>query len=594
MKKLIKYSLIVGSVIGLSLLGMQIIKVYGGAGGGATSEGLVGYWDMDDNNVNGTTVYDKSGQGNNATLGDGSTPTTYPSSAVGKLREARSFDGGDYMAVTSGDLTKFEAGTLDFTISVWVKQTSYSTQVIAAQMDANDDGWRFLSPSTNGRITCSVDAIDIASDTGVMSDAEWHLATCVIDRDGNGQMYIDGVASGSAVAINSEVMSITSNVVRIGRSPYDSVWYWNGSIDEVKIYNRALSATEVLQNYNSSKRNYVTAQNNTGLVGQWTLADYDYNDPVVFGKGISDDLTAVSSPTLTTGHDGRANTALLFDGSADYLTQKVYYDEDDDDGEATGVLTNGSATVVINDTNNLGTTYDGGSGDNKYMIVLTDSGSEVAWGYLGTNSFSTPSNTYEIYSTKTGTTQNYSAVGSFSFSNTPITYEIRKTDFQITGALTLGAWVNYSGIYNTSISKWDIGLDKRSYILWSQGDGYQSFRVTTDGITTKQVDGITDLRSDGWHFATGVYSPSSYIRVYVDGVLENENTTSIPASLYDTDQNMLVGTSNNNGLPQSLMNGSIQSPFIYNRALSASEVAGLYESQKKTFINSTGKTHYIE
>ena len=344
----------------------------------------------------------------------------------------------------------------------------------------------------------------------------------------------------------------------------------------------------------ASGDNIIRAQDKTGLVGQWTLASADYNDPVVQGQYGSDDITAVHSPTLTTGHDGRANTALAFDGSNDYLKQKVYYNQSNDDGEVTGVLTNGSATVVINDTSDLGTTYDGASGDNKYMIVMTDNAGKVAWGYLGTNSFSTPSNTYEIYSTKTGTTQNYADVSTFDFATTPITYEIRKSDFQITGALTVGVWVKHDDGQPAAaqyiLSKYSTNNNQRSFALNMRDSGKVRLHVSADGLFVDNYEETNNAiftngaQTDFKHIIV-VYDTST-AKIYVDGVLQASTTGAggIPTSLYDAYEPLAVSANEIFKTPTNFFNGSIQNPFIYNRALSATEVANLYNSQKHQFI----------
>lgn len=122
----------------------------------------------------------------------------------------------------------------------------------------------------------------------------------------------------------------------------------------------------------------IQSQDDTGLVGQWSLGTADISGAIVYGKGSSDPLTAVASPTLTTGFDGRANQALSFNGTTQYLTQKVYANK-------VGAVTMATVATgaLFNDTGQDFTPYAGASGNTPYMIVATDTSGYKAWGYIG-------------------------------------------------------------------------------------------------------------------------------------------------------------------------------------------------------------------
>jgi hypothetical protein len=74
----------------------------------------------------------------------------------------------------------------------------------------------------------------------------------VYTRDGTTQkLYVNGVSQ-SLLTDNPQTLSNTTNVRLIGAFPTASQ-YFSGVIDEVRVYNRALSAAEVLEHYLSSK-----------------------------------------------------------------------------------------------------------------------------------------------------------------------------------------------------------------------------------------------------------------------------------------------------------------------------------------------------
>src|SRR3989344_3073386 len=174
------------------------------------------------------------------TLGTGSSAPTWATD--GKRNSALSFDGGDYLQVTDASTLRFDAATNDFSLFAWIKRGAIGAihHIISKEDDIND-GWRLMVNADN-TVTCSVDSIDITSTATI--DTAWHNVGCTIDRDGNGQVYIDGRPSGAATAISSEVMANTSNLL-IGTRSYTSSGYFNGYIDEPRIYNYVLTADQI-------------------------------------------------------------------------------------------------------------------------------------------------------------------------------------------------------------------------------------------------------------------------------------------------------------------------------------------------------------
>ncbi|MCX6791331.1 MAG: hypothetical protein NTV62_04065, partial [Candidatus Gribaldobacteria bacterium] len=99
---------------------------------------------------------------------------------------------------------------------------------------------------------------------------------------------------------------------------------FNGLIDDVRIYNRALSSSEVSQMYNSTKDGYLgKIKVSTGLVGYWKLDDnnvltsvIDYSGKGNTGTAYSGTATSTSVLSTSTAMIGRA---MSFDGVDDYV-----------------------------------------------------------------------------------------------------------------------------------------------------------------------------------------------------------------------------------------------------------------------------------
>jgi hypothetical protein len=110
---------------------------------------------------------------------------------------------------------------------------------------------------------------------------------------------------------------------QIGRySAFTNVYNVKGSIGEVKIYNRALSASEVLQNYNASKKRYLPEENiiKNGLVLNIDSANYlSYVGTLNTAydlSGFGNTATLVNG----TGFTGTNGGAFLFDATDDYIS----------------------------------------------------------------------------------------------------------------------------------------------------------------------------------------------------------------------------------------------------------------------------------
>ncbi len=161
--------------------------------------------------------------------------------------KALSFDGAnDY--VTLGEQEeynlRFDSGAQDFSIMCRVRVTASALHVIFDKRDSGGDGYLFYVSGGGGAIL-TLDAITIAGIAAAVSNDVWHHVAVVIDRSGNGQMYVDGATSGAAVAIGSEAMA-TTRTPRIGASSTDGTSPFTGELRDISIWDRIVTAGEVL------------------------------------------------------------------------------------------------------------------------------------------------------------------------------------------------------------------------------------------------------------------------------------------------------------------------------------------------------------
>ncbi len=209
----------------------------------ALNDGLVAYYQFNSN------ANDESGNGNDGAI-YGATPTT---DVFGNANGAYYFDGNDYIDVTSSPSISNFAD--QFTIATWINPTTISSSMntIARKMYQNgpEGGYVFRLWDDNGQTGLSL-GLYIGSGISYVNSypldvplSQWsHVAGTY---DGNSmKLFLDGEEIGSTD--QSGDIWASSASLTIGKLDYNyPSEYFNGSIDEMRIYNRALAPSEVGQ-----------------------------------------------------------------------------------------------------------------------------------------------------------------------------------------------------------------------------------------------------------------------------------------------------------------------------------------------------------
>ena len=208
--------------------------------------GLVGYWTF--NEGTSTVALDYSGNKNKGTLTGGSTWVN------GKQGKALNFDGGnDYVDMGDPASGILDFGTGDFTVSVWAKSSNYLTgRGIVSK------GLYWTSPGPGYTITHISNPLRVYFNTydgttqayissGIGPTYDWtHFVG--VRRGANIEFWVNGSRVGTAVAPTGSLSNASS--LTIGSGPNGN---WSGTADEVRIYNRALTAGEIMKLYNTGR-----------------------------------------------------------------------------------------------------------------------------------------------------------------------------------------------------------------------------------------------------------------------------------------------------------------------------------------------------
>jgi len=215
--------------------------------------GMVALWHMNENS--GNITYDATSNNNNGTI--------YGASwAEGKFNSALSFDGtNDGIKVLDSDILSFGDGANDhaFTISAWIYLLSTGGVKSILMKDGASGYKEFQFYVSNGVLTAYLFNLGGTSYIGkyyttALNAGQWYQVTIAYNGNKsssgislylNGNKVSDSVSqSGTYIAMNN-----TKSNVTIGMHPSSS-WYFNGTIDEVSIWNRSLTDSEILDNYN--------------------------------------------------------------------------------------------------------------------------------------------------------------------------------------------------------------------------------------------------------------------------------------------------------------------------------------------------------
>jgi len=529
---------------------------------GASSAGLVGHWTM--NAITSGTIEDSSGEGNTGTVSGATLDTANQKLGAGCL----SFDGvNDY--VDCGNDASLNL-TDEITISFWAKYNNSGVIIgksyMAYEINIGSTKFDGFIGTNLGIHWHWVGAVDILHGATI---TDWNRWTWVIKSGQYVKFYANGVYKGqyasSSIAIWLPTSVLYFGIRANGTLPFD------GLLDDVRIYNRALSAAEITALYNSgtgtesagaytaSSGTFISraldtggntalgtikwdstisaecgdgmageiSSSESGLVGLWhfnsettgTVTDATANaNTLTLGTATVDDSAEPTYTAYDAGDPKDLGTGYFtFDGT-DYAVQKTYATEEG----TVKVSTASGAGFVWDYGENIYTagqdfsTYAGvGGSSTPYMIVIKDAENDVAWGYLGEEgggSELSPDNT-AISDNQT----EINAVTGWSLYGSPTTFVSSSEDvnsgayaFKVVGngSATGFTRASFTGGALTAGKSYEIRYDIKVTA------GTVGFQVR-DGANTQNLTSNSNAADSAWHTIVKVLTAiDSDIRVY--------------------------------------------------------------------------------
>ena len=219
---------------------------------GGLSNGLAGYWPLNETSLGqgpaGTDFADLSSSANHGSEFGGAQP-----GVQGLLGKGAFFDGiDDYVDLGTHSSLDIFGSYQDFSICSWINNSALDViDPIFAWGTGSTDGGTFQTRHvTNVLVFSSPNATVRAEGTLAVPLNEWHFACVTADRDGDLSFYLDGSLDNTTdiSATASESWNRAAGVYKLAASRNNGRIF-RGFLDEISIWTKSLSATEVRQLY---------------------------------------------------------------------------------------------------------------------------------------------------------------------------------------------------------------------------------------------------------------------------------------------------------------------------------------------------------
>ncbi|WP_079890532.1 LamG domain-containing protein [Halorubrum sp. AJ67] len=234
---------------------------------GVTADGLVGRaptqdgeapdsgvsrWTFDNEDTSGSAAIDSWG-GNDGSISTGVSTGTSGANQTYGTNEAYYLNGDG--EVNCGTITEVQ-GLNSMTLAAWVKYDSIrSFNSSIAMHTQNDDGWGFThSDNSSIRFRCETNGSHASSRTVSINLGQWYHAVGVFD-DNEGRMYLNGTLAAGPDVSNDITVTSVNDPFCIGNQKYRSSRDIPMGVDDVRIYSKALSDTEIFNLYNTGRIN---------------------------------------------------------------------------------------------------------------------------------------------------------------------------------------------------------------------------------------------------------------------------------------------------------------------------------------------------
>ena len=237
---------------------------------------------------------------------------------------ALNFDGNDKATIPDSPSLRPSSAV---TVAAWIKPAvlSDTRTVVNKQLSSGFDSYVLGTTQGTKARFCAAETGTNCANGGTLSAGVWQYLTGTF----NGatiRTYMNGVEVATLAWTNPLTYSAYPVLIGVEDQGYLANYFY-GKIDEVRIYNRALTVAEILAYYNEGFTARLGGSSSQGLVGYWNFdeaAGQTVGDSAGSNNGTLGDDSSVESddPTWTsvsTGNKGGADVAVSLTGDRTYL-----------------------------------------------------------------------------------------------------------------------------------------------------------------------------------------------------------------------------------------------------------------------------------
>lgn len=227
--------------------------------------GLIAFWQQREtsgttlDNAETTAARDATISGTGYTLG-----VAGPIGTDGAASKAITYSAAGSTGANAADNAAWDLGTSDFSLGCWMNLTASwpaSSQFMLGRGSPDTGGGfeMFLVGGSANSFTSRIGAVSvIGSGATTISGTGWHFVVVTMDRDGNGQWYVDGATHGSATSIASESATNINSASSLYIARRSAGGYFDGSLAETFICTSLLSPATVAALYDAAIPDTVT------------------------------------------------------------------------------------------------------------------------------------------------------------------------------------------------------------------------------------------------------------------------------------------------------------------------------------------------
>jgi hypothetical protein len=516
---------------------------------------LIGWWRLNsDTGLNDSSTYSNNGSCTSATCPNFTTS--------GKLGGAYDFNGTTSINITPSAIYSLNSSTF----SLWFNSGGGgNNQVFLASNKYHVVGyngnWVFRKSTSTTIAFASYDGTsneEYKEFTTTIVNGVWYHAVIVFNGT-NGTLYLNGTPIGTMA--HTKIIKLDSVGFSIGDDLGGPNIPFNGTIDDVLIFNRALSAQEVLALYNASNPANQYYNNFTGLTeGSYSYTAYTQNSSGTINSSTRTVTLDATLPQINfTGQTPSNNTYQNYDG------------------------------VFINISSNDTTTA---NSQGNHSVFVDFNRSLVAWYKFeqGNGTFFVDSSTWGNNGSCSGTAcPNFTTAGmrggAYVFDG--VNDYISKTsvnNINLSNNFSISLWVNFNSF--APVNPRLININDGVYDVQIVRDGTSGKFVTKHSKWETGTNGQsynTPIANTWYHIVAVFNTSSSNTLFYINGIVQsNSSFSGIGAG--SATNSIYLGI-RSDFQPTTFLKGTLDDVLIFSRALSSQEIKALYNAQANQYYN---------